>query len=350
MLNQVAELPNPRSLEREFTELSGHFNQLPRPATYLETSLGWGMVLPTQYQESRLGLLSELLVQFGFGKEHIAKVVIDPKLPLTVGGYFHYSDDAAEQFIAINPTIFLFAKPDYLAHVIRHEQYHAAFGVNGATAEVNVWDEALVDLMTILSLQEQGLDPMQSGYWQIVQELRPYLQSLTSEELSLAYSSDPQQTFLNLIQLMFIRPYLMSGDLRALSSTHIEQVIKAHWPLMQKLFPRLLNEIAFANLSAEQSTDATLADVWPADNKFKLWQQQLLWESGGVSDLLEQLLPQYWQTQPRPDIYSWLAAQGYDFIGYLPEFDNREIAIAIDEILQTVLLRTQPQLELEPEI
>lgn len=150
----------------------------------------------------------------------------------------------------------MFGDDNLIAHVILHELVHSGAYTDG----VPVMDESATDVLTRKGLMELGWTPVSNGYDNVVGELMPFMNLLSWAEMAELIQANPIDTINNLMEFVVLLPALTMNDLTELSWQRIEQKVNGGWALLQRLFPRIMNEVTGHGYGVHDPTDLTVSE------------------------------------------------------------------------------------------
>jgi len=170
------------------------------------------------------------------------RIVIDPSMPASAGGY--YTDNelspniaANQDYLALSPLVFFWDK-GMLARVLIHELIHG--GAN-PDSQAKSFEESITDTVAAATSERLGYPQAQTGYQDLIKDLAQYLDGVTTAELLAAITSDPKQSILNLLKLLFLKLNVTASNWAQLSDASLENRLVRGLNSLRNLLPRLLN-------------------------------------------------------------------------------------------------------------
>jgi hypothetical protein len=282
---------------------------------------------PIQFLElfapDRVAILLSAMSLTGFDRFQ-GTFIADMTLPPTIGGY--YNCDPQNPVIAINPFILLNGSEEQIAHIIVHEGIHSGLYTDG----VEVMEEVLTETMTKKYIYRlyRNLD-FQSGYDQMVQEMQPYWQELSFEQLAKAIELEDEAAFDYFLELILINGPLVSNRFDQLRFQNIDQRLHDLWPMLRRLFPRMLNKIDGRDVGPHEQATLT-AKNFELEGLLKRSVAALV-EQGKLPELINQLLFSN-QVDNLFDALELLKQQG---LYYLYDFYPQQVIDLITDYLQS---------------
>lgn len=182
----------------------------------------------------RLALVNQAInaVDLVVTERGFPRILTDMNMPLNVGGYYSPSEPDS---IYISPMMLLYGSIEDILQVLQHETDHYC----------GIYEESITDYLTLAQRTEAGFaGETVAGYHELNALLTQHLGQLSPRELlDLVVVDNDYHTLINFLEKIVVEPLLASGNEELLTAEIIEKAVQEMWPIIQKLFPRLLHSV-----------------------------------------------------------------------------------------------------------
>lgn len=271
------------------------------------------------YAPNRVRVLKNALKKIKF--KFNGTFMTDLTMPMNVGGYFAPGHD----ILAISPMLLLYGSEKDIAHVLFHEGLHAGI-YTGAPVE----DESLVETMTKKKMAEvYGGPQFKSGYDSMVNELSTFFGDMSFEDMTEMVEDGDKQTFDNLIESIVVGPSIGQG-LEGLSWEELKRKLAGSWSMLQRLFPRMMNNIAGKNVGPHATADMSLQHYELDGILAKAAERVLSGNPEMITSLFDQITKDGEENMETDLMIKEIYNAGF---GYLYDFDSTVVEKLIGEYL-----------------